>query len=338
MDHISAACFNTKKSVNYWGKVLSIIKDTEGWGGSLSKIHLVYWRRFIFIVWAIFRRNEMEALLNFFAKDQVRLSIASSKPSILEQTTREWLYFKSTARERIALTKDHFLFSQTRLSKAALQMIYIADGITLWSEQYKENTLSLKLHYDRFYRKEGLMAVSLNLGANRLYSVSFWFAKDSNNKMRLWVGSLQGSRGQSQLIHDLTKHFFGYRPKNLMVTAIRAIADLLQVERIYAVSNYGSYVNHRMRMNRRLKTSLDDFWQEVGGYSSSDARFFELPIFEARKTIQEVASQKRNLYRKRYAALDAIISEITERLKPYLLTNSNRLVSFNARNHKDYAS
>ncbi|MGL5271483.1 MAG: DUF535 family protein, partial [Selenomonadaceae bacterium] len=49
-----------------------------------------------------------------------------------------------------------------------------------------------------------------------------------------------------------------------------------------------------------------------------DPRFFELPVNEKRKAIEEVKSQKRNLYRKRYAALDEIAAEFKTSLRHYL--------------------
>jgi len=39
---------------------------------------------------------------------------------------------------------------------------------------------------------------------------------------------------------------------------------------------------------------------------------------EKRKTIDEVKSQKRNLYRKRYELLDAVAQQISENLTLYL--------------------
>lgn len=320
MQHI----YNTTTSVIgrrfvYWRKLFSFIRDQNKWGGSQSAVHLRYWRRLIFVVGAIINHKLMEQLLVFFGSNFLRLSIVTAHPSILEQTTRQWLYNQSIMQERVTLVMSHFLFLQTHLSEVAMQQLYLSDGIVLWNQQYQEDTLLLKLHYNRNCRKEGLMAIALNLGIKRIYSASIWVVPNTDGKMALWIGCLQGSKGESKTIHDLTKHFFGYRPKNFMFHAVRTVARLLQLDIIYAVSNYGSYVNHRFRSNRRLKTSLDVFWEELGGQISNDPRFFTLAGFEFRKSLQEVATHKRNLYRKRFAALDAICAEITKALGPHLL-------------------
>ncbi|MBP2656461.1 MAG: hypothetical protein H6Q73_4030 [Firmicutes bacterium] len=86
----------------------------------------------------------------------------------------------------------------------------------------------------------------------------------------------------------------------------------------YAVANGGFYANNHLRLDRKLKTSLDNFWQETGGKLSGDQRFYELPLEEPRKTLAEVESHKRNQYRKRFAVLDAITMKITNNLQSVL--------------------
>lgn len=46
---------------------------------------------------------------------------------------------------------------------------------------------------------------------------------------------------------------------------------------LYAVSNAGYYAMNHVRIDRKLKTSLDDFWQECEGQACKDQRFFEMP-------------------------------------------------------------
>jgi uncharacterized protein VirK/YbjX len=121
-------------------------------------------------------------------------------------------------------------------------------------------------------------------------------------------------RGGQTLIHDLTKFYFGYRPKNLILHGIRSVARSLGLKKLYAVSNYGFYAYSTLRIDRKIKTSLDQFWLETGGELCADKRFYQLPLVEPRKAIEEAASHKRNLYRKRYAAIDAIDEAVTTAL------------------------
>lgn len=78
------------------------------------------------------------------------------------------------------------------------------------------------------------------------------------------------------------------------------------------MTDYGHYAKNHIRINRKLKTSLDVFWQETGGQALADQRFFAIPLNEARKSIEAVVSHKRNLYRKRYSLLDQIETEMSQ--------------------------
>ena len=83
------------------------------------------------------------------------------------------------------------------------------------------------------------------------------------------------------------------------------------------MSNYGHYANNHIRINRKLKTSLDEFWNETVGMVCNDPRFFDIPITSPRKNIEDVVSHKRNLYRKRYTLLDEIRKTIVQSLELY---------------------
>jgi uncharacterized protein VirK/YbjX len=68
---------------------------------------------------------------------------------------------------------------------------------------------------------------------------------------------LQGTREGLRLNRDITKYFFGYRPKKFMLFGLRLVAARLGIKGIYAVADYGHYAKNHIRINRKLKTSLD---------------------------------------------------------------------------------
>ena len=82
--------------------------------------------------------------------------------------------------------------------------------------------------------------------------------------------------------------------------------------------DYGYYANNHVRMDRKLKTSFSDFWQEAGGWTTADKRFDELPLMEHRKTMEEVPTRKRAVYRKRFALLDEIDAAIVASMDGFL--------------------
>ncbi|WP_019553288.1 VirK/YbjX family protein [Propionispira raffinosivorans] len=275
-------------------------------------------RLLVFIVRACLHQKQVQELKVFFLKNVVLQNIVRGNPIFFEQLTRHVFYHQSTVQERFLLIKNHFSFCLRHFQAAALEKIYYDQRLVLWEADYKQESLSIALNFQYVDRKEGLLSIELALGKQRIYHITFGFSQDEKQNAVLWIGALQGSFGGADCIRDLTKHFFGYRPKNLILYALRLVALQIGVNRIKAISNLGFFTNTHVRLDRKLKTSLDDFWEEAGGGLSADERFFELPLLEKRKTIDEVKSQKRNLYRKRYVVLDEIAQQVTGNLTHYL--------------------
>ena len=277
-----------------------------------------YRRMVVFIIRSMVNNGKMQELKHFFQMNPLRQDIIAAHPFVFEQITRSVFYRRSTFIERLNIIKEHVSFFEKTFTQEALRLIYLGQGIVLWSEVYQEETLSLELQFHDNQKKEGLMGITLKLGGKMIYQIIFWVALDKSDEMVLKIGALQGSLGGIDILRNLTKHFYGYRPKNLILHALRTVARQLALGRIYAVSNYGFYANNHIRLDRKLKTSLDEFWQEAGGQSCSDPRFFEIPITEPRKSLDEVETKKRNLYRKRFAAIDAIDVAIKRSLELYI--------------------
>lgn len=279
---------------------------------------LAYRHVAVFTLRSIRSHKEVQELMDFFYQNSFRQEVVKKYPVIFAQLTRMLFYRSSTTSERLYIIMQTFATMEKKFSENSLAAIYFADGIRLWQETYNEKILSIDLVFRSSETREGLLTIGLRLDGQYIYHINFWVSADENNHLMFGVGALQGARDGLAINKELTKHFFGYRPKNLILYALRIFAQRLNVTKIYAVSNYGFYANNHIRLDRKLKTSLDEFWQESDGKIGSDRRFFYLSVEEHRKTIEEVVSHKRNLYRKRFAALDALANEMNIRLDEFL--------------------
>lgn len=135
--------------------------------------------------------------------------------------------------------------------------------------------------------------------------------------MSLWIGAMQGPNVENakDLVKQVTRRCHSYRTKNFILHVTQEVAKALGLVHIYAVTNYGYYANTHIRMEKKLKTSFTDFWEESGGHPCKDKRFYELPMTEARKTMEEIPTRKRNYYRKRYALLDEVDASVAEKIR-----------------------
>jgi uncharacterized protein VirK/YbjX len=161
-------------------------------------------------------------------------------------------------------------------------------------------------------RKEGLLSVNMHVGDTTLYQIMFWLNTDKNGDESMWIGAMQGPNvaNANEIIKDITKRSHRYRTKNLILYMTMAVARNFKCKHIYAVSNEGYYAMNHIRKDRKLKTDFGVFWEEVGGHRTNDHRFYEIPLVEPRKTMEEVPTRKRAVYRKRFAFQDDVDIQI----------------------------
>ncbi len=280
-------------------------------------------RRFvIFLARCYLNSKKMKHLEDFFAQNKILSEVADKFPFVYEQVTRAFFYNKSNFDERIKLVEEHFEFLSAALNENFLLKLYGGEKIFLWKMPLDENLQEMRLviSMNGGQKKEGLASIVLELADNTpVYQIMFWIAKDSAAENSMWIGALQGPNVEDSkdLIKILTKKCHAYRTKNLILYAAQAVTRALNLKKIYAVTNYGYYANNHIRRDRKLKTSFSDFWQECGGTPADDERFFNLPLTEYRKTYEEIPTQKRAVYRRRFALLDEIDAAIFENLQSF---------------------
>ena len=257
----------------------------------------------------------------FFGGTSLRRELVEEHPWIFEQVTRQVFFRGSTFAERLSLMKTHYSAFEGCFTEDALRHIFLGDGLEMWRGEFQDLPLVLKLCCNSRDRREGLSSIVLKWGHQTLYRMIFWVGRNGDDSLTLRIGSLHGAAGKLRTYRDLTKHFFGYRPKNLVLYAVRMVARRLGADGIQAISNYGFFANNHLRVDRKLQTSLNEFWQETGGDFSTDPRFFDLPMDEPRKRLEDTKSHKHTLYKNRFALIDEIDRLIAQALDANLLAS-----------------
>ncbi len=277
-------------------------------------------RLVVFVIRCMMNQGRMEQLFSFFSKNEVLRDVAEVYPFALEQPTRAFFYNQSTFDERIQLMKQHMTYITEHLTPQAVHDIYSERHLELWCDKNEEEPLAVSLMFEPGQRKEGLLDIMLRLGDEALYQIVFWIAKNKKNEWSMWIGAMQGPNmdNAKDVIKRITKRCHAYRTKNLVLYATQAVARAMGLSHIYAVTNYGYYANNHVRVDRKLKTSFSDFWLEAGGHPTEDKRFDELPLIEPRKTMEEVPTRKRAVYRKRFQMLDEIDDVVLSSMKKYM--------------------
>lgn len=277
-----------------------------------------YRRYLVFRVRCLLNRGRMNKLWDYFHSMPTLEKIAEVFPFVFEQPQRAFFYYRSTFEERLALIEAHFSFLTRKLREETLLSIYGDSFVLLWEgPKLDETPLLLHLYFEPGQRKEGMLSVILLLERKILYQIVFWIAPDKEDRPSMWIGAMQGPnmKDSREIVKRVTKLCHAYRTKNLILYAAQAVARSLGLARIFAVTNEGYYANNHLRTDRKLKTDFSDFWREVGGKETGDSRFYELPLVEPRKTMEEVPTRKRAVYRRRFAMLDELDASVESRIK-----------------------
>lgn len=289
-------------------------------------------RRFLFVLRSIKNKKQVDGYNQFFKAYQAIPNFYEDHIELQENINRIFFYANSTAQERLDRLIWHFEALPKYLTSQAMVTVYNTGkteggdlaivqsqkGLLVWES--KELAMQVRLLYLAGQRKEGLMSLLLTLDGQGLYHINFSFEKNPNTgEIFIHVGTIQGYQDGLDNAKKATKEMFGYRPKNFIFYVLRQLAAIWGIQRIEAVSDEGFYTNtHLIRGKRHKLTEFNSFWEELGGKPLADKRFYQIPVEEERKDIEEIKSKKRSQYRKRYAFLDQVAEDVQETMAAYV--------------------
>lgn len=274
-------------------------------------------RMVVFVLRSMWHDGDMKKLIAFFEANDVLREFQKRHQFHIEQVTRCFFYNGATFQERMALVCEHYRYLSEIMQPGAFMQISCNNSrprYKLWENEFEGQPIWAELMMEAGQRKEGCLSVMLKYEERAFYQIIFWINKDKDGNEAMYIGAIQGPNVDESrdAIKRMTKWANGYRTKNLILYMTQAVARALRLKKIYAVSNYGYYANNHVRADRKLKTNFGDFWLEAGGKETEDERFYELPLVEHRKTMEEVPTRKRAVYRRRFAFLDEVDAEIEQ--------------------------
>lgn len=280
-------------------------------------------RMVVFVLRSMWHDGDMKKLIAFFAANAVLCKFQERHQFHIEQVTRCFFYNGASFKERMALICEHYRYLSEIMKPEAFMQVCCHNSrprYRLWEGDFEGQPIWAELLMKAGQRKEGCLSVAIKYEGKDFYQMIFWINKDRNGNEAMYIGAMQGPNTEKSrdVIKRMTKWAHGYRTKNLILYMTQAVARALGLKKIYAVSNYGYYANNHVRADRKLKTNFGDFWLEAGGKETEDKRFYELPLVEPRKTMEEVPTRKRAVYRRRFAFLDAVDTQIEHGIRKAL--------------------
>ena len=276
-------------------------------------------RALVFLVRGLLYWRQLQRLYKFFQETEERCALYARNPFPMEQATRAFFYAGSTVNTRVKLIQEHYAYLEQKIEPASFVALGYDTAYEIWRAPETDMTWHAYLKFESGQRKEGLLSVMMDVDGEHLYQIIFWI-EQRDGQPTLVIGAMQGPNTENaqDFVREMTKRAHRFRTKNLILYMTQAVARALGIKRMLAVSNAGYYANNHIRLDRKLKTDFGAFWEEVGGWETDDPRFYELPLVYPRKTMEEVPTRKRAVYRRRFAFLDAIDEEIAAHMKEVL--------------------
>ena len=173
-----------------------------------------------------------------------------------------------------------------------------------------------------WFVREGELVLNLFQKELRVASLAFTLGRDSAG-LRIMIGAIQGihsgvSSGESlDIFRAMTRDFEGLRPRSLLIEVLRMIAACIGAQTILAVADGNRHHRHSyfgIREQSKFSANYDDIWRDHEGRPAGVAGFYELPLRATQKSMADIPSKKRALYRRRQALIDGIRDAVTRAL------------------------
>jgi len=253
--------------------------------------------------------DEMQVV---FELGKLKDAIAAN-PKQYEKIFRPYLFASLKLSDRMKYVKNHYEFIVQNWSKRLIDAVYVDRYFELAKMRFSddaESSFSIILSREPSFANEGEIYIAVcDANGSRIFALNFNFTKsECGNGILIGCMQCPASDDARNVVKQLTKEMHGLRPHHLLTFALQQIAQVYKLCEVIAVTTAGHVYNATGR-GERIKTDYDGFWEEASGNKIND-NFYALPLIEERKSMEEIKSNKRAMYRRRFEMMDDISEQI----------------------------
>jgi len=249
------------------------------------------------------------------------LMVATHRKGLYLKPFRVYMSIRWTKKQKIKVVLDTYRFIMCK-NEAFIQVLTHSGGIEMMRFNLNDTIEGiLVLRYDYRYRKEGELVFSFKcdcLGGT-IVDAAVSFEEMEAGRWACRIGCIQGQKQHVEnSSKEVQKLMYGLRPKSFIVFIVQEFSRQLGFSAVYgagdAIQAYRR--KHAVHLSWRHSIHFDynAIWIESGGRRGNDG-WYELPLTPLRKSIDEIKSNKRSLYLKRYRMVDDLSLKIAEAVK-----------------------
>lgn len=257
----------------------------------------------------LFNKSNCDRLIKLLSEENLKKTLEVS-PLIPFKMTRPYFCKNLEASGRFEVLNNHYTFLKDNYSYL-VPSLFSDEGLFLGKFQ-GENSYKFTLKNDNTMRREVELTLSISDDEFRLYSIGFNLQKIKNSdEYGIFIANIQGPEPSVPDMHNmtkvLTKASFGVQPRYLVIDVLFNIAKALKINHVYAIRTEAHVFmskKHKDNLGSKIMTNFDEIWSVYNSknYDESFVEIFE----EERKAMEDISSNKRSMYRKRYAWLDEL--------------------------------
>lgn len=233
------------------------------------------------------------------------IPLLNQHPSYSYPVAHRFLDKRFSRQQRLAAVCENLTFLPEKLASLGVPPLW--EQPMSFGEVIPDFELFLDINHHQ--AMEGYWALELRYkptGEN-IYLLTFGKVQNA-----LLIAVIQGPKSEhsKELVKQLTKKCHGLRPAYLMVEAMKALAKTLGYQRLFGIPQ--KYQNKsRLIQASRYVVDYDVIFSESGGEAGE---YWQLPTDFSMKDLESIASNKRSMYRKRYAMLEQLYQSMQNQL------------------------
>jgi hypothetical protein len=239
--------------------------------------------------------------------------IIEANPKQYEKIFRPYIYAAMKIDEKMEFLREHYEFTRANWSDELIRKVYVERRFELSSTKPHaeyDGFVKFVLSREPTFANEGEIFIGLvDKSDSMVFSMNFNFTLRAD-EAGIVIACMKGHAGveAKDVVRDITKDMHGLRPHHALLFAIQKIGEFYNAKSIKAIATE-AHVYNASGQGGRIKTDYNGFWEEAGGVRF-DGNFYSLPLIEERKSMDEIKSNKRSMYRKRFEMMDEMAWQI----------------------------
>ena len=232
------------------------------------------------------------------------------RPELLGVAVWPYIHAGWCFEQKVHAVEDHY----RQVARIASRLdLSVSESLLVASFEDIRPGLRLVLDRAQWFMREGELVLNIFTLEQRLFSVAFSLGLDGERSV-VRIGGLQGVRDENILdvYRELTKSLHGLRPRDFLLDALKSLCSTLGINTILAIADANRQHRHAYfgaGKSQHLEGDYDEVWSEHGGVLR-ESGFFEFHSQIECRSIEDIPSKKRSMYRKRYEFLESLGARI----------------------------